>query len=169
MRGGGGGGGDGAGRETAAKRPTPAPPFHPSHSDGAFRLTAGVGVNVANEAAPFASLASLAHAAGSPGRPAPAALLAAMLNRLEPMLDALCADGWSAGLADAYHAAWLHSGQAIVVAAADAAPSSPSRLVIERVSDAGFLLAVDAEGARVELHPDASSLDLLAGLVRRKP
>ena len=36
--------------------------------------------------------------------------------------------------------------------------------VLDRIGE----VAVDGEGRRVELHPDASSLDLLAGLVRRK-
>ena len=158
-----------AGKGPPHAHPTPLSP-RCSYSEGAFRLTAGVGVNVANEAAPFASLSTLARTAAAPRAPDRAALLAAMLNRLEPMLDALCATGWAGATADAYHAAWLHSGQAVTVAddSDGASPPSASRLVIERVSDAGFLQAVDGEGRRVELHPDASSLDLLAGLVRRK-
>lgn len=43
-----------------------------------------------------------------------------------------------------------------------------SRLVIAGLSPSGFLLAHDAEGDAYELTPDGNSLDMMAGLVRRK-
>ncbi len=44
----------------------------------------------------------------------------------------------------------------------------PVALVIRGLSDAGFLLAEDAAGARYELTPDGNSLDMMQGLIRRK-
>jgi biotin---protein ligase len=127
-------------------------------------VTAGIGMNVANAAPPFASLADAAAAAG--GDRARAALsprraLAVLCNTLEPALDTLMQDGFTKELSDQYHAAWLHSGQRVTVDGGDS-------VVIERLSDAGFLRGVADDGQAVELHPDANSLDLFQGLVRRK-
>ena len=122
-------------------------------------------MNVVNPSPPFASLADAAAAAG--GESAVAALsprraLATLCNALEPALDTLASDGFSSTLSDAYHAAWLHTGQRVTV------DGGGEEVTIQGLSDAGFLKATTGGGATVELHPDANSLDLLQGLVRRK-
>ena len=42
------------------------------------------------------------------------------------------------------------------------------RLTVKGITKTGYLLAVDAAGARYELHPDGNSLDFFKGLVRKK-
>ena len=41
-------------------------------------------------------------------------------------------------------------------------------MTVKGITKTGYLLAVDAAGARYELHPDGNSLDFFKGLVRKK-
>lgn len=126
---------------------------------------------MANDAAPFASLGAAAEgvAPGARARLSPRRLLARLANAAEPALAALVTHGFTPDLADAYHAAWLHSGQRVSIAAEGGGGEGATKEVtIDRLSDAGFLLARTAGGDAVELHPDANSLDMMAGLVARK-
>ena len=147
-----------------------------THAGGAFRVTVGAGLNVAN-AQPTtcldAMLAAAAAARGAPRQPQPlcaAALLAGALSRYEGLERLFVAAGF-APLQSAYLYHWLHSGQRLSLEESGGAPAGPPRLVpltVRGLTPGGYLLAQDDAGERFELCPDGNSLDFFKGLVRKK-
>jgi biotin--protein ligase len=151
-----------------------------SHAGGAFRVTVGVGLNVAN-ASPTtcldAVIAAAAAAAGAPRAPQPlnaGALLARALSRYETREALFTADGFAC-MERAYLYHWLHTGQPVTLLeeggeGGDGAPGAAREvaLTIQGLTHSGYLLAVDGMGTRFELHPDGNSLDFFKGLVRKK-
>jgi biotin--protein ligase len=115
------------------------------------------------------------------------AVLAHVLARLDGCFASLESRGF-APLEARYLDAWLHSGQRLELEGPEQggpAPGSPAaaqseddeggndhsrRAVVTVVglSPSGFLLGVDDRGARYELTPDGNSLDMMAGLLRRR-
>jgi biotin--protein ligase len=153
-------------------------------ADGAFCVTVGVGVNVANAApttcldAVIGAAAAAAGAAAPPPPLRPARLLAEVLSRYESLEARFVADGF-APLERAYLYHWLHSRQEVTLeepapaAAGEAGGAGAAgvrrvALTIQGLTHTGYLLAVDALGERFELHPDGNSLDFFQGLVRKK-
>ena len=146
-----------------------------THGGGAFRVTVGAGLNVAN-AAPTtcldAMLAAAAQARGATRPPQPlcaAALLAGALGRYEALERLFVAAGF-APLQSAYLYHWLHSGQRLSLEEAGA-PGGMLRIVpltVRGLTPGGYLLAQDDAGERFELCPDGNSLDFFKGLVRKK-
>jgi biotin---protein ligase len=97
-------------------------------------------------------------------------LLATILNRLEPMVETLCEDGFKPFEED-YYSVWLHSGQRVSLQEG----GREVGVTIRGLSPHGYLLAVAENeggggglGEKYELHPDGNSLDFFAGLVRKK-
>lgn len=74
--------------------------------------------------------------------------------------------GWSA-IEPVYLDLWLHSGEKLSVALS---PDGARQVdvVVRGLTESGFLLAVDNDNNRHELHPDGSHLDLDKGFVSRK-
>jgi biotin--protein ligase len=114
-------------------------------------------------------------------------LLAHVLARLDACFASLEARGF-APLERRYLAAWLHSGQRLALAGPEQggpAPGSPvamaaaageggggkaggAVITVAGLSPSGFLLGVDDAGGQYELTPDGNSLDMMAGLLRRR-
>jgi len=134
----------------------------------------------------------------APAPPPPAAvpvrreaLLAHVLARLDGCFASLEARGF-APLEARYLGAWLHSGQRLRLEGPEQggpAPGSPAAaaagggwgeggaeeeggggraVTVVGLSPSGFLMGVDDRGARYELTPDGNSLDMMAGLLRRR-
>ena len=59
---------------------------------------------------------------------------------------------------------WLHTDQKVVLQEEGA----ETEVTVRGLTKTGYLLAVDAAGARFELHPDGNSFDFFQGLVRKK-
>lgn len=148
-----------------------------THAGGAFRVTVGAGLNVAN-ALPTTCLDALVAAAaasrGAARAPAPlcaASLLAGVLSRYEA-LEKRFIDAGFGHMQPGYLYHWLHSAQKVSLEEADpSASSGPPRLVpltIRGLTPGGYLLADDGAGERFELCPDGNSLDFFQGLVRKK-
>ena len=146
-----------------------------THAGGAFRVTVGAGLNVAN-AQPTscldAMLAGAAQARGAARAPPPlcaAELLAAVLGRYESLERLFVAAGFGP-LQGAYLYHWLHTGQRLSLEEGGP-PGGPPRLVpliVRGLTPGGYLLAQDDAGDRFELCPDGNSLDFFKGLVRKK-
>jgi biotin--protein ligase len=161
--------------------------IHTTWQTDRFSVLAGIGLNVSNRQPTTCLeevLARQAASAAEQGTAAPevvlsrGAVLAHVLNHLERCYDEFEARGF-AGLEASYLESWMHSGQQVEVEAGTSAAAAPGeasaadaaqrvRLTIRGLSEHGFLLAVDAAGGRWELTPDGNSLDMLAGLIRRK-
>ena len=170
---------------------------HSAYRDGEFVVTMGVGINVSNRQ-PTTCLEALVEDAlnakkggggGGEGevesgggqhqqQGAPTStsshisrevLLANILNRLEPMIQTLCEDGFKPFEED-YYSVWLHSGQRVSLQER----GREVGVTIQGLSPHGYLLAVAENGGKggvrekYELHPDGNSLEFFAGLVRKK-
>ncbi len=141
-----------------------------THSNGFFRVTIGVGLNVSNAAPTTCVDALLAAAASVRGAPAPPPpvprerLLAAIMSRYEALESRFVAEGGFAGLQPAYLYHWLHAEQRVTLVE----DAREVALTVKGLTHSGYLLAVDAGGERFELHPDGNSLDFFKGLVRKK-
>jgi len=149
-----------------------------TYSDGAFLVSVGVGINVANRepttclnqellacAPPALALAEDGLSEGPMERET---LLAAIMGKLEHNLDVFSASGFEP-LEAAYLSRWLHSDQQVVLSEED--PGMGKRdvnLTIRGLTPAGYLLGVDRFGTKYELHPDGNSFDFFKGLVRKK-
>ena len=140
-----------------------------SYADGAFCVTVGVGLNLDNQQ-PTTSVNALLAAAAPAAPPPPLrreALLACILERYEALEALFVAQKGFGGdlLQGAYLCHWLHSGQAVRLQRED---GGEEEVTVRGLAPSGYLLAVDAEGAESELHPDGNSLDFWKGLIRRK-
>ncbi|KAL4424720.1 hypothetical protein ABPG77_000063 [Micractinium sp. CCAP 211/92] len=153
---------------------------HSSYRDRKFHVIMGVGLNLANRS-PTTCVDALTEQAAAAAAAAGAAtgseqrqrasippvrredLLAGIVNRLEPMLAQLAAEGF-APFEEEYCRHWLHSGQQVQLE--EGGQRVP--VTIRGLSSNGYLLATDAAGERYELHPDGNSLDFFNGLVRKK-
>ncbi|KXZ49683.1 hypothetical protein GPECTOR_20g540 [Gonium pectorale] len=153
-----------------------------------FNVITGIGLNVNNrtpttcldqlvERAAATAAGGAAAVAGPPVHVPREAVLVGILSALEEVFDTFESSGFGP-LEPEYLASWLHSGQELDFDDSD--PSAPGggahgggggrvRLVVRGLSPSGFLLAEDPRvGGRYELTPDGNSLDMMAGLIRRK-
>lgn len=147
---------------------------HSSFRDGQFHVVMGVGLNLANRT-PTTCVDAILQADGA--RRGVAAtqslvvcketLLARAMNRLEPMLRRLASDGFGPFEKD-YYAAWLHSGQVVVLDESVNGVREQVQVAVMGLSPHGYLMAEDGAGQRYELHPDGNSLDFFKGLIRKK-
>jgi biotin--protein ligase len=140
-----------------------------TYSEGFFRVTVGVGLNVANRDPTTCVDQLLAAAAAQRGAPAPPPvrrerLLALVLSRYEALEAQFVADRGFHSLQAAYLYHWLHSAQSVTLME----EARQVTVTLQGLTQQGYLLAVDAAGERFELHPDGNSLDFFQGLVRRK-
>ncbi|KAF5836003.1 hypothetical protein DUNSADRAFT_6573 [Dunaliella salina] len=111
-------------------------------------------------------------------------VLAHIMNRLDECFQVFEELGFGPLEAD-YLASWMHSGQQLrflehgqrsLPASSDpsghpdlGSGTSLASLTIQGLSPTGFLMAVEeSTGRRFELTPDGNSLDMMAGLIRRK-
>ncbi len=153
-----------------------------SFSDGRFDICVGVGINVTNRS-PTTCLVDLNRAPGLSDDDAPPPLrvtredvLAAFLNTFEPRLAELIEHGFEGSMSDAYHAAWIHSGQRVTVSTcaqrAGSPPTEPATkvdAVIDRIGPDGYLVARSvADGERLVLMPDGNTFDMMQSLIVRK-
>lgn len=145
---------------------------HSSYRDRKFFVIMGVGLNLANRTPTTCVDTLIEQAAAAAGGAAAAGsippvrredLLAGIVNRLEPMLARLAAEGF-APFEEEYCRHWLHSNQQVQLE--EGGLRVP--VTIRGLSSNGYLLATDAAGERYELHPDGNSLDFFNGLVRKK-
>eukprot|EP00884_Botryococcus_braunii_P002285 jgi/Botrbrau1/12057/Bobra.0295s0012.1 len=144
-----------------------------TYRDHRFHLVSGVGLNVDNRQ-PTTCVNGLFEAKQrAAGLPEPYTaiskedLLAAILERLEPMLTTLETDGFKP-LQEAYLASWLHSNQRVFIESGHDDTFQQEPVTIVGLSQNGYLEALDSKGHIIELHPDGNSLDFFRGLLKSK-
>ena len=156
-----------------------------TYAEGAFDVVVGVGINLDNRA-PTTCVNAVVDAAWdallaksvlggvetgarsradvAPGRVTRERLAAGFLNRFEALCGLLNHSGGFDALEPAYLRQWLHTDQKVVLQEEGA----ETEVTVRGLTKTGYLLAVDAAGARFELHPDGNSFDFFQGLVRKK-
>ena len=169
-----------------------------TYSNGAFDVIVGVGINLDNAEPTTCVNRIIEERLVREGLPPPPQssppltrerLLAGFMNRFEALCGLLAAGGGFAPLEESYLRQWLHTDQEVSLVevkqekgvgdetgsggGGDGGSGSGGveklvKLVVKGVTSTGYLLAVDAEGERYELHPDGNSLDFFKGLVRKK-
>lgn len=124
-----------------------------------FDIVIGVGLNVSNSD-PSVCLNDALKGAAPLTREE---VLVGLLNRLEPAVATLEAEGFLPFLQD-YLASWMHTDQEVVL------KDCGRRAVVKGLASSGYLRAVDLEDPQkeYELHPDGTSLDWMSGLVQAK-
>ncbi len=88
-------------------------------------------------------------------------VLANYLNNFEMLVDRLRANGFEA-VRYAYLDRWLHSGQRVYL------EDEGVTGTIAGIASSGSVLVTRTDGSMRELPPDVTSLDLNAGVLRRK-
>lgn len=120
---------------------------HSAYRDDRFSATVGIGLNVTNDQPTTCVQALLRQRLGN-ASVSREALLAGIVLAMEVHLDTLQREGFQP-LQERYLRYWLHTGQVVQV-------EGGGEVTVRGLSGGGFLLAEDATGEAVELHPDGN-------------
>ncbi|XP_011626364.1 biotin--protein ligase 2 isoform X1 [Amborella trichopoda] len=133
-----------------------------------FNVSAGIGLNVDNHEPTTCLNAVLQKLTSGAQCLRREHILAAFFERFEVLFDVFINQGFQA-LEEVYYATWLHSGQKVVIEEKnECGLPQKSVVTVQGLTPSGYLLAVDDEDKRYELHPDGNSFDFFQGLIRRK-
>eukprot|EP01095_Lingulamoeba_sp_RSL-Kostka_P006440 TRINITY_DN2015_c0_g8_i1.p1 TRINITY_DN2015_c0_g8~~TRINITY_DN2015_c0_g8_i1.p1 ORF type:complete len:303 (-),score=76.61 TRINITY_DN2015_c0_g8_i1:29-937(-) len=91
-------------------------------------------------------------------------ILSSFFNHFEPMLEQLDSEGFSS-FYDYYIDNWLHTNQEVLIKEEN---GMNSKVWVTGLTNNGYLLAVDRDKNRYELHPDGNSFDFFNGLISKK-
>lgn len=141
------------------------------YKDGRFDVSVGIGLNLMNEGRYQSIQNILKNSAKTRGVNAEEmrkeVLLGKILEKFEVLIQILDSRGFEA-IKIVYLTYWKHSGQKISILETEGSAINRFELVIEGLTDNGYLLAIDNNRQYYELHPDGNSLDLFEGLIRKK-
>ncbi|KAG0497566.1 hypothetical protein HPP92_002000 [Vanilla planifolia] len=138
-----------------------------TYSSKNFNVCAGVGLNLDNEEPTtclnvvLQELTSVSHQLGREE------IIAAFFNNFEKLFRDFLSNGFQV-LEELYYKTWLHSEQKVVIEEQQEGQVENVPVTIKGLTSSGYLLAVDEENRRYELHPNGNSFDFFKGLVRRK-
>eukprot|EP01104_Vermistella_antarctica_P010227 TRINITY_DN2709_c0_g1_i1.p1 TRINITY_DN2709_c0_g1~~TRINITY_DN2709_c0_g1_i1.p1 ORF type:complete len:510 (+),score=110.76 TRINITY_DN2709_c0_g1_i1:169-1698(+) len=136
-----------------------------SYFQGRFDVTIGVGINLTNDLPTTSLKHEMAKCDGEAAdRLTRPKMLAEFITQFSNLMKTFGDVGF-APLQPLYLDAWMHSDQEVVVQHED---GTSSAVTIKGISESGFLLGIDDQGERVELHSDGNRLDFFKGLIRRK-
>ncbi|CAN6466942.1 unnamed protein product [Victoria cruziana] len=133
-----------------------------------FNVSAGIGLNLDNDMPTTCLNAALQRLTSGSLRLTREEILASFFSRFETLYETFVNEGFQA-LESLYYKYWMHSGQKVVIEEkyTDQSPEK-SVVTIQGLTSSGYLLAVDDDNKKYELHPDGNSFDFFKGLIKKK-
>lgn len=140
-----------------------------TYSSKKFNVTVGIGLNLDNDKPTTCLNSLLQKLTTNTHLLRKEELLVAFFGKFEVLLDVFLKQGFST-LESKYCEKWLHSEQKVLLEEGQEQNHCPSSVfvTVKGLTSSGYLLAVDDENNKYELHPDGNSYDFFKGLVRRK-
>lgn len=140
-----------------------------TYSSKRFNVTVGIGLNLDNEKPTTCLNSLLQKSTTNTHILRKEELLVAFFGKFEVLLDVFLKQGFST-LESKYYEKWLHSEQRVLLEEGQGQDRCPSSVfvTVKGLTSSGYLLAIDDENNKYELHPDGNSYDFFKGLVRRK-
>lgn len=140
-----------------------------TYSSKKFNVTVGIGLNLDNEKPTTCLNSLLQKLTTNTHLLQKEELLVAFFGKFEVLLDVFLKQGFST-LESKYYEKWLHSEQKVLLEEGQGQNHCPSNVfvTVKGLTSSGYLLAIDDENNKYELHPDGNSYDFFKGLVRRK-
>lgn len=140
-----------------------------TYSSKNFNVTVGIGLNLDNEQPTTCLNSLLQKSTTNTHILRKEELLVAFFGKFEVLLDVFLKQGFST-LESKYYEKWLHSEQKVLLEEGQGQDDCPSSVfvTVKGLTSSGYLLAIDDENNKYELHPDGNSYDFFKGLVRRK-
>ncbi|KAF3776545.1 Biotin--protein ligase 1 [Nymphaea thermarum] len=133
-----------------------------------FNVSAGIGLNLDNDMPTTCLNAALQKLTSGSLRLTREEILASFFSRFESLYEAFISQGFQA-LESLYYKYWMHSGQKVVIEEKYSNPSPENSVVtIQGLTSSGYLLAIDDDNRKYELHPDGNSFDFFKGLIKKK-
>lgn len=140
-----------------------------TYSSKNFNVTVGIGLNLDNEQPTTCLNSLLQKSTTNTHILRKEEILVAFFGKFEVLLDVFLKQGFST-LESKYYEKWLHSEQKVLLEEGQGQDDCPSSVfvTVKGLTSSGYLLAIDDENNKYELHPDGNSYDFFKGLVRRK-